>query len=175
MRGRSYSYSPSPPRSYGRRYRSPSPRGRGARRRDLPTSLLVRNLRHDCRFVTVIYTLWLFHLLGLLFMQLCVGSSHLITSIGCMLRKMLGNAVVENTKGKRRLFLRSFCIELINFFIGTCFAGQRTYVDYLGGLVLLRTFTCHEIIILGRLLLKIVILICMHLVCMHVWMFFLDV
>ncbi|KAE8651124.1 hypothetical protein Csa_000954 [Cucumis sativus] len=49
MRGRSYSYSPSPPRSYGRRYRSPSPRGRGGRRRDLPTSLLVRNLRHDCR------------------------------------------------------------------------------------------------------------------------------
>ncbi|CAK9322928.1 unnamed protein product [Citrullus colocynthis] len=49
MRGRSYSYSPSPPRSYGRRYRSPSPKGRGGRRRDLPTSLLVRNLRHDCR------------------------------------------------------------------------------------------------------------------------------
>ncbi|KAK8554114.1 hypothetical protein V6N13_073028 [Hibiscus sabdariffa] len=54
MRGRSYSYSPSPPRGYGRRYRSPSPspshRGRyGGRSRDLPTSLLVRNLRHDCR------------------------------------------------------------------------------------------------------------------------------
>ncbi|KAL9428308.1 hypothetical protein AB3S75_030321 [Citrus x aurantiifolia] len=50
MRGRSYSYSPSPPRDYGRRYRSPSPRGRyGGRGRDLPTSLLVRNLRHDCR------------------------------------------------------------------------------------------------------------------------------
>ncbi|KAI5671711.1 hypothetical protein M9H77_12075 [Catharanthus roseus] len=50
MRGRSYSYSPSPPRSYSRRYRSPSPRGhyRG-RGRDLPTSLLVRNLRRDCR------------------------------------------------------------------------------------------------------------------------------
>ncbi|KAJ9183138.1 hypothetical protein P3X46_007042 [Hevea brasiliensis] len=52
MRGRSYS--PSPPRGYGRRGRSPSPRGRyggGGRRggRDLPTSLLVRNLRHDCR------------------------------------------------------------------------------------------------------------------------------
>ncbi|KAK8628818.1 hypothetical protein V6N13_009401 [Hibiscus sabdariffa] len=48
MRGRSYSYSPSPPRGYGRRYRSP--RGRyGGRSRDLPTSLLVRNLRHDCR------------------------------------------------------------------------------------------------------------------------------
>ncbi|CAL9220484.1 unnamed protein product [Arabidopsis halleri] len=48
--GRSYSYSPSPPRSYGRRYRSPSPVGyyRG-RSRDPPTSLLVRNLRHDCR------------------------------------------------------------------------------------------------------------------------------
>ncbi|CAA6659066.1 unnamed protein product [Spirodela intermedia] len=50
MRGRSYSYSPSPPRGYGRRGRSPSPRGRyGGRGRDLPTSLLVRNLRHDCR------------------------------------------------------------------------------------------------------------------------------
>ncbi|XP_043815822.1 serine/arginine-rich SC35-like splicing factor SCL33 isoform X2 [Manihot esculenta] len=50
MRGRSYSYSPSPPRGYGRRRRSPSPRGHyGGRARDLPTSLLVRNLRHDCR------------------------------------------------------------------------------------------------------------------------------
>ncbi|KAJ4969984.1 hypothetical protein NE237_003083 [Protea cynaroides] len=50
MRGRSYSYSPSPPRGYSRRGRSPSPRGRyGGRSRDLPTSLLVRNLRHDCR------------------------------------------------------------------------------------------------------------------------------
>ncbi|XP_022948454.1 serine/arginine-rich SC35-like splicing factor SCL33 isoform X1 [Cucurbita moschata] len=49
MRGRSYSYSPSPPRSYGRRNRSLSPRGHGGRGRDLPTSLLVRNLRHDCR------------------------------------------------------------------------------------------------------------------------------
>ncbi|CAN1144303.1 Serine/arginine-rich SC35-like splicing factor SCL30A [Linum perenne] len=51
MRGRSYSYSPSPPRGYGRRGRSPSPKGRygGGRSRDLPTSLLVRNLRHDCR------------------------------------------------------------------------------------------------------------------------------
>jgi len=51
MRGRSYSYSPSPPRGYGRKHRSPSPRGRhGGRGRDLPTSLLVRNLRLDCRF-----------------------------------------------------------------------------------------------------------------------------
>ncbi|XVF07435.1 hypothetical protein REPUB_Repub06bG0138700 [Reevesia pubescens] len=50
MRGRSYSYSPSASRDYGRRRRSPSPRGRyGSRGRDLPTSLLVRNLRHDCR------------------------------------------------------------------------------------------------------------------------------
>ncbi|KAK6244016.1 hypothetical protein QUC31_010425 [Theobroma cacao] len=50
MRGRSYSYSPSPPRDYGRRRRSPSPRGRyGGHGRDLPTSLLVRNLHHDCR------------------------------------------------------------------------------------------------------------------------------
>ncbi|KAJ4980226.1 hypothetical protein NE237_011006 [Protea cynaroides] len=50
MRGRSYSYSPSPPRGYNRRGRSPSPRGRyGGHSRDLPTSLLVRNLRHDCR------------------------------------------------------------------------------------------------------------------------------
>ncbi|XP_031489202.1 serine/arginine-rich SC35-like splicing factor SCL30A isoform X2 [Nymphaea colorata] len=50
MRARSYSYSPSPPRGYGRRGRSPSPRGRHRTRgRDLPTSLLVRNLRRDCR------------------------------------------------------------------------------------------------------------------------------
>ncbi|KAK2400760.1 serine/arginine-rich SC35 splicing factor SCL30 [Trifolium repens] len=56
MRGRSYSYSPSPPRRYGgRRGRSPSPRGRygggryRGRDRDLPTSLLVRNLHKDCR------------------------------------------------------------------------------------------------------------------------------
>ncbi|KAG6409918.1 hypothetical protein SASPL_127960 [Salvia splendens] len=53
MRGRSYT--PSPPRGYGRRERSP-PRGGGGRygrggrdRDDAPTSLLVRNLRHDCR------------------------------------------------------------------------------------------------------------------------------
>ncbi|KAG9136337.1 hypothetical protein Leryth_003899 [Lithospermum erythrorhizon] len=46
------SYSPSPPRGYGRRGRSPpSPRGRygGYFSRDGPTSLLVLNLRHDCR------------------------------------------------------------------------------------------------------------------------------
>ena len=54
MRGRSYS--PSPPR-YSRRGggRSPSPRGRyppRPRQQDLPTSLLVRNLRHDCRRVS---------------------------------------------------------------------------------------------------------------------------
>ncbi|KAK3204906.1 hypothetical protein Dsin_018952 [Dipteronia sinensis] len=55
MRARSYSPSPPPPPrgGYGRRGRSPSPRGRygggGGRSRDLPTSLLVRNLRHDCR------------------------------------------------------------------------------------------------------------------------------
>ncbi|XP_077211081.1 uncharacterized protein LOC143846515 isoform X2 [Tasmannia lanceolata] len=49
-RERRYSYSPSPPRGYGRRGRSPSPRGRyGGRSRDLPTRLLVRNLPHDCR------------------------------------------------------------------------------------------------------------------------------
>ncbi|KAM3288966.1 serine/arginine-rich SC35-like splicing factor SCL30A isoform X1 [Capsicum chacoense] len=49
MRGRSYS--PSPPRGYGRRGRSPIPRGGhyGGRSRDEPTTLLVRNLRHDCR------------------------------------------------------------------------------------------------------------------------------
>ncbi|XP_022844148.1 serine/arginine-rich SC35-like splicing factor SCL30A [Olea europaea var. sylvestris] len=49
MRGRSYT--PSPPRGYVRRGRSPSPRGRygGHGRGDGPTSLLVRNLRHDCR------------------------------------------------------------------------------------------------------------------------------
>ena len=44
-----------------------------------------------------------------------------------------------------------FYIDLINFFILTFFfAGQRIYVDYLGGLVLSRTSTCHEIIIPGR-------------------------
>ncbi|KAJ8900066.1 hypothetical protein K2173_024182 [Erythroxylum novogranatense] len=49
MRSRNYSYSPSPSGSYGRRRRIP-PRGRyGGRGRDLPCSLLVRNLRHDCR------------------------------------------------------------------------------------------------------------------------------
>ncbi|KAL3719835.1 hypothetical protein ACJRO7_004766 [Eucalyptus globulus] len=49
MRGRSYT--PSPPRGYGRRGRSPSPRGRYVgRSRDMPASLLVRNLHHDCRF-----------------------------------------------------------------------------------------------------------------------------
>ncbi|CAM8916722.1 unnamed protein product [Rhodiola kirilowii] len=50
MRGRSYT--PSPPRGgYERRRRSPSPRGRygGRDDREYPTSLLVRNLRHDCR------------------------------------------------------------------------------------------------------------------------------
>ncbi|XP_041997301.1 serine/arginine-rich SC35-like splicing factor SCL30A [Salvia splendens] len=47
--GKRYSRSPSP-RGYRRGYRSPSPRGRyRSRGRDLPTSLLVRNLRHDCR------------------------------------------------------------------------------------------------------------------------------
>ncbi|KAL9319296.1 hypothetical protein ACSQ67_015813 [Phaseolus vulgaris] len=50
MRGRSYSYSPSPPRHYSRRRRSPSPRSRyRGRDRNLPTSLLVRNLHRDCR------------------------------------------------------------------------------------------------------------------------------
>ncbi|KMT14331.1 hypothetical protein BVRB_4g071150 isoform A [Beta vulgaris subsp. vulgaris] len=49
MRGRSYS--PSPPRGgYSRKGRSRSPRGRySGRGRDPSTSLLVRNLRHDCR------------------------------------------------------------------------------------------------------------------------------
>lgn len=55
MRGRSYT--PSPPPRYSRRGggggRSPSPRRRYApRESDLPTSLLVRNLRHDCRQVS---------------------------------------------------------------------------------------------------------------------------
>jgi hypothetical protein len=53
MRGRSYT--PSPPPRYSRRGggRSPSPRRRYApRQSDLPTSLLVRNLRHDCRHVS---------------------------------------------------------------------------------------------------------------------------
>ncbi|RZB91495.1 Serine/arginine-rich SC35-like splicing factor SCL30A isoform B [Glycine soja] len=52
MRGRSCSYSPSPspPRRYSRRRHSLSPRGRyRGCDRDLPTSLLVRNLNRDCR------------------------------------------------------------------------------------------------------------------------------
>lgn len=54
MRGRSYSPSPPPRGGYSRRGRSPSPRGRyTGRGRDPSTSLLVRNLRHDCRFVLV--------------------------------------------------------------------------------------------------------------------------
>ncbi|KAD4384203.1 hypothetical protein R6Q59_019218 [Mikania micrantha] len=51
MGRRSYSPSPPPRGGYGRRRRSPSPRGHyggGGRGRDLPTSLLVRNLRHEC-------------------------------------------------------------------------------------------------------------------------------
>ncbi|KAL8529117.1 hypothetical protein ACS0TY_006545 [Phlomoides rotata] len=50
MRGRSYTPSP-PPRGYSRRGRSPPRGGRhgGGGRGDAPTSLLVRNLRHDCR------------------------------------------------------------------------------------------------------------------------------
>ncbi|KAL9264674.1 Serine/arginine-rich SC35-like splicing factor SCL30A-like protein [Drosera capensis] len=48
MRSRSYSYSPSPSRSYRRR-RSPSPRDRYHHGRESATSLLVRNLRRDCR------------------------------------------------------------------------------------------------------------------------------
>uniref|UniRef100_A0A0D3BTS8 Uncharacterized protein n=1 Tax=Brassica oleracea var. oleracea TaxID=109376 RepID=A0A0D3BTS8_BRAOL len=54
MRG--MSYTPSPPRGYGRRGRtSPSPRGGrdGGRSADLPTSFLVRNLRHDCRYMWI--------------------------------------------------------------------------------------------------------------------------
>ncbi|XP_062215497.1 serine/arginine-rich SC35-like splicing factor SCL33 isoform X2 [Phragmites australis] len=47
---RGYRRSPSLPRGYRRRARSPSPHGRyGGRARDLPTSLLVRNLNRDCR------------------------------------------------------------------------------------------------------------------------------
>ncbi|KAK4749250.1 hypothetical protein SAY87_026699 [Trapa incisa] len=50
MRGRSYSYSPSPPRGYGRRPRSPIPRDRyGYGPREPAASLLVRNLHRDCR------------------------------------------------------------------------------------------------------------------------------
>jgi hypothetical protein len=47
MRRRSPSYSPP------RRRRSPSPRGRGGYNRavDLPTSLLVRNIPRDCRYL----------------------------------------------------------------------------------------------------------------------------
>ncbi|GAY32768.1 hypothetical protein CUMW_004000 [Citrus unshiu] len=50
MRGRSYSYSPSPPRDYGRRYRSPSPRGHyGGRGRDLPTTFSTKTYKSICR------------------------------------------------------------------------------------------------------------------------------
>ncbi|GAB2221516.1 hypothetical protein Drorol1_Dr00012700 [Drosera rotundifolia] len=48
MRSRSFSYSPSPSRSYRRRG-SPSPRGGYHHGRESTTSLLVRNLRRDCR------------------------------------------------------------------------------------------------------------------------------
>ncbi|KAI3475005.1 hypothetical protein Pfo_030317 [Paulownia fortunei] len=49
--GRRYSRSPSP-MGYSRRDRSPSPKGRhGSHGRDLPTSLLVGNLRYDCRLL----------------------------------------------------------------------------------------------------------------------------
>jgi hypothetical protein len=54
MRGRSPEYSP-PRRSYGGRRRSPSPRSaRGSYgfRDSEPTSLLVRNIPRDCRYVT---------------------------------------------------------------------------------------------------------------------------
>ncbi|KAH0883559.1 hypothetical protein HID58_059655, partial [Brassica napus] len=68
MRG--ISYTPSPPRGYGRRGRtSPSPRGGryGGRSADLPTSFLVRNLRHDCsrlkRRIKDAMLLDMFHLL----------------------------------------------------------------------------------------------------------------
>jgi hypothetical protein len=62
MRGRSYSYSPSPPRGYSRRRRSTSPRGRyGGRGRDLPTSLLVRNLHLDCRYIILNFLLFAFN------------------------------------------------------------------------------------------------------------------
>uniref|UniRef100_A0A0D9X1V6 RRM domain-containing protein n=1 Tax=Leersia perrieri TaxID=77586 RepID=A0A0D9X1V6_9ORYZ len=51
--GRGYGSPSPPPRSYRRRASSPISRGRyepyGGRGRDLPTSLLVRNLRRDCR------------------------------------------------------------------------------------------------------------------------------
>ncbi|GLJ04950.1 hypothetical protein SUGI_0007660 [Cryptomeria japonica] len=50
MGRRTPSYSPPPRRVYGRRGRSPSPRGHyDSRARDLPTSLLVRNICRDCR------------------------------------------------------------------------------------------------------------------------------
>ncbi|KAJ0960583.1 hypothetical protein J5N97_001576 [Dioscorea zingiberensis] len=50
MRGRSYSYSPSPPRGYRRRGRSPSPRGGMADAGVISRrAFWFRNLRHDCR------------------------------------------------------------------------------------------------------------------------------
>lgn len=55
--GRRYSRSPSP-RGHSRRHRSPSPkRHYRSSVRDLPTSLLVRNLRHDCRCALIKFAL----------------------------------------------------------------------------------------------------------------------
>lgn len=96
MRGRSYSYSPSPspPRRYSRRRHSLSPRGRyRGCDRDLPTSLLVRNLNRDCRYVCQwrifalavvfsVYLQWLFVLL------LC-GSGLWVFFLCCLLMFLL--------------------------------------------------------------------------------------
>lgn len=96
MRGRSCSYSPSPspPRRYSRRRHSLSPRGRyRGCDRDLPTSLLVRNLNRDCRYVCQwrifalavvfsVYLQWLFVLL------LC-GSGLWVFFLCCLLMFLL--------------------------------------------------------------------------------------
>lgn len=128
MRGRSYSPSP-PPRGYGRRGRSPSPRGRyggHSRDRDLPTSLLVRNLRHDCRFVIVTYK-WYF--------APYTSISHVVGY------QCIGIILWKQRQAKCQLMTCCICCLL---------PGQMIFAVHLGSLVLWRTFTCQRIIIQGK-------------------------
>ena len=119
MRGRSYT--PSPPRGYGRRERSP-PRGGGGRygrggrdRDDAPTSLLVRNLRHDCRLVCCT-----FH---------------------CSVLPSLENKFTSSIKERE-------CRILNPQFL---FAGQKTCGGHLDNLARLKTFICLGTTTLGEL------------------------
>ncbi|KAB5565207.1 hypothetical protein DKX38_005261 [Salix brachista] len=136
MRGRSYS--PSPPRAYSRRGRSPSPRGRygGGRGRDLPTSLLVRNLRHDCSI----------HLLGL--GALCPWTISLVATCGkfyVCTRDSSSDVVLFCLLAERNS-------TQVNDATGDIHVAesQKTFAGHLNSLVLLRTFTCLETIILGE-------------------------